>query len=61
MPKKWIQKATKKMERKGTKGATKKACQTMGYSKTTPDCLNKLETRGGVWTKRVQFARNVMK
>lgn len=58
---KWMQAASERMERKGTKGATTRACKNMGHKGVTDECLSKLSKRGGVWKKRVSFARTARK
>jgi len=60
-PKKWMQKAAKKMKQKGTEGSTTAECKKMGYDGVTDECLRKLLKRGGVWTKRANFALNARK
>jgi hypothetical protein len=49
---KWIQKAEKKMEQKGTKGA---------FGKATSSKIAKAKAKGGLAKKRAVFAQNMKK
>ena len=49
---KWIQKADKKMEAKGTKGA---------FGKATSKKISKAKAKGGLQAKRAVFAENMKK
>ena len=60
--KKWIQKATKKMEKKGTKGAFSRSAQKAGMS--TKAYANKVlhdPHASALQKKRANFAKNVAK
>lgn len=52
MAKKWIQKAEKKMEKKGTVGA---------FGKATPKKISAAKKKGGLAKKRAVFAQNMKK
>jgi|GEM_PF-6119241 len=58
---KWMQEVRERMERKGTKGVTRRECQRLGYRGTTQACLNELKRRGGVWKKRAVLAETFKK
>ena len=49
---KWIQKADKKMEQKGTKGS---------FGKATPKKIAAAKARGGKMAKKAVFAENMKK
>ena len=52
MPKRWIQKATARMKRKGTVGK---------FGKATPKNIAAAKKRGGIAKKRAVFAANMKK
>lgn len=51
-PKKWIQKADEKMEKKGTKGS---------FGKATPKKIAAAKKKGGKMEKKAIFAANMKK
>lgn len=54
---KWIQKATKKMEKKGTVGSFTKYCKSKGYGGVTAACIQEGLKAGGKTAKRAAFAK----
>ena len=60
----WLQEASERMEKKGTKGAFTKYCKSKGYKGVTQECINEAITtakRTGNKTllKRAIFAKAV--
>ena len=54
---KWIQKAVKKMEQKGTKGSFTRWCKSNGYDGVTSDCISAALKKGGKVAKKASFAK----
>ncbi len=58
--KKWIQSATKKMEKKGTVGSFTAWCKSQGYDSVTWACIQQgLNSKNETIRKKAQFAANV--
>lgn len=57
MAKKWMQKATKSMERRGTKGSFTQWCKSHGYGGVTDACIKAGLKAGGAIAKKAQFAK----
>ena len=59
---KWLQKASKKMEQKGTVGAFTAYCKRKGYKGVTQQCIAEAKKSGNkTLVKRAVFAENVKK
>ena len=62
MAKKWIQKATARMKKKGTVGAFTRWCKAQGFGGVTNACIAKgLRSKNPKIRRRANFARNVRK
>lgn len=60
--KKWIQKATKSMKRRGTTGTFTAWCKRQGYASVTAACIAKgKRSRSAAIRKKANFAANVRK
>jgi len=59
--KKWIQKASREMERKGTKGLLHEKLHVKQGEKIPESKLKAAEAKGGKLAKEAQFAENVRK
>lgn len=60
--KKWLQKATKKMEKKGTVGSFTAWCKRQGFDGVTDECIAKgLQSKDPAIRKKAHFARNARK
>lgn len=61
MAKKWLQKATKKMEKKGTEGDFTEYCKRSGFAGVSQECINHAAKAGGRPAKMALFAANASK
>ena len=59
--KKWMQKAAKRMERKGTEGSFTRWCKKKGYGGVTSACIKAGLNAGGKIAKKANFAKNARK
>jgi len=60
MARKWIQKATEKMEEKGTVGSFSAWCKRKGHDGATTACIKQgLASKDPAIRKKAQFAANV--
>lgn len=57
----WMQRANKRMERKGTKGSFTRWCKKQGYNGVTEACIKKGLKQGGKIAKKAQFAKAARK
>ena len=55
--KKWMARARRRMEQKGTVGAFTRWCKQQGYGGVTDECNRAGLRRGGVIAKRAAFAK----
>lgn len=58
---KWMQKASEKMEKKGTKGSFTKWCKEHGYGGCNSDCISAGLEKGGKIAKKAAFAKAAKK
>lgn len=58
---KWLQKASKRMKKKGTEGSFTRWCKKQGFNGVTQACIKKGLNQGGKIAKKANFARNVRK
>lgn len=56
---KWLQKARKSMERKGTEGDFGRYCKRAGFSGVNCACIARARKQGGRPAKMANFAANV--
>lgn len=61
MADKWIQKASDKMERKGTTGDFTKWCKSHGHEGVNCKCISEARAAGGRAAKMANFANNAGK
>jgi ribosomal protein L9 len=58
---KWMQKASKKMEEKGTEGSFTAWCKKKGFGGVTSQCIAAGLKAGGAIAKKAIFAKNAKK
>ena len=59
--KKWMQKASARMEKKGTEGSFTAWCKAHGFGGVTEACINAALKKGGKIAKKAAFAKAAKK